>query len=71
MDTARRYLNELHDQSRVGRKEVGARGVVWWLDESAFARELSRKSIADQHGDDYFAQNPGWADDLPDLGEND
>jgi len=39
-------------------------------DESAFARELSQESIADQYGDDYFGENPDWADDLPDLGEN-
>ena len=43
---------------------------MWWLDDSAFARAVSRKSIAEQYGDDYFAQNPGWSDDLPDLGEN-
>lgn len=39
-------------------------------DESAFARELSRRAIANQYGDDYFAENPGWAADLDDLGEN-
>jgi hypothetical protein len=43
---------------------------MWWLDHSAFARRLSRQSIADTYGDDYYAENPGWADDLPDLGEN-
>jgi hypothetical protein len=37
-------------------------------DESAFARELSRKSIA-THEDDYFDKNPDWADDLEDIGE--
>jgi hypothetical protein len=39
-------------------------------DDSAFARELSRGSIADRYGDDYFGENPDWADDLPDLGGN-
>ena len=39
-------------------------------DESAFARRLSRKAIADQYGDDYFGENPDWADSLSDLGEN-
>lgn len=39
-------------------------------DESAFARELSRQSIASQYGDDYFSTHPGWDEDLPDLGEN-
>lgn len=39
-------------------------------DDSAFARRLSRKSIAEQYGDDYFGQNPGWAGELEDLGEN-
>lgn len=67
-------LNELRENGDVRRKQVGASAVVWWLtddeDESAFARRLSRRSIADQYGDDYFGSNPGWADDLPDLGEN-
>lgn len=39
-------------------------------DDSAFARRLSRKSIVEQYGDDYFGENPEWADDQPDLGEN-
>jgi hypothetical protein len=69
-DAARKKLNQLHESGDVKRKKVGGRSIVWWLDESAFARELSRKSIANQHGDDHFAENPGWADDLPDLGEN-
>jgi len=29
-ETVRRHLTELHDDGRVGRKEVGARAVVWW-----------------------------------------
>jgi predicted ArsR family transcriptional regulator len=71
-------LNELRDTGDVRRKQAGASAVVWWLArgededtaESAFARRLSRKSIAEQYSDDYFGSNPGWADDLPDLGEN-
>ena len=39
-------------------------------DESAFAREASRRAIATRYGDDYFGTNPEWADDLGDLGEN-
>jgi hypothetical protein len=39
-------------------------------DESAFARELSRQSIANQYADDYFSTHPDSDDDLPDLGEN-
>lgn len=39
-------------------------------DDSAFARRLSRKSIAEQYGDDYFGENPEWARELEDLGEN-
>lgn len=78
-EAARQKLTRLHEKGRVKRRTVGSRAVVWWLaadgdsdsgDESAFARELSRKSIANQYGDDYFGSNPGWADDLPDLGEN-
>ncbi|MCH7661229.1 MAG: helix-turn-helix transcriptional regulator [Euryarchaeota archaeon] len=67
-------LDELRESDDVKRKRVGASAVVWWLtdaeDESAFARRLSRKTIADQYDEDYFGSNPEWADDLPDLGEN-
>ena len=66
---ADRRLRELREQGAVTSKKTGP-ALVWWLDDSAFARAVSRKSIAEQYGDDYFAQNPGWADDLPDLGEN-
>jgi DeoR/GlpR family transcriptional regulator of sugar metabolism len=30
-ETARRKLTELHNKRKVGRKEVGARAVAWWL----------------------------------------
>lgn len=30
-ETVRRRLNSLHDAGRVGRKQVGARAVVWWV----------------------------------------
>ncbi len=39
-------------------------------DDSAFARRLSRESIVEQYGDDYYGENPGWSSDLEDLGEN-
>ena len=39
-------------------------------DDSAFARELSRESVADRYGDDCFGENPDWAEELPNLGEN-
>ena len=39
-------------------------------DDSAFARELSRESVADRYGDDYFGENPDRAEELPNLGEN-
>lgn len=29
-ETVRRHLSELQEAERVGRKEVGARAVVWW-----------------------------------------
>ncbi|MDZ7687983.1 MAG: FaeA/PapI family transcriptional regulator [Halobacteriales archaeon] len=32
-DSARQKLVELHEDGVVERKEVGARAVVWWLDE--------------------------------------
>jgi predicted ArsR family transcriptional regulator len=66
---ADRRLRQLRERGAVASKKTGP-ALVWWLDDSAFARRLSRKSIADTYGDDYFAENPGWADDLPDLGEN-
>lgn len=30
----------------------------------------SMETVADRYGDDYYGENPDWADDLPDLGEN-
>lgn len=66
---ADRRLRELRERGVVASKKTGP-ALVWWLDDSAFARRLSRASIANQYGDDYFAENPDWADDLPDLGEN-
>lgn len=35
-ETARRKLNELHEQGKIRRKEVGARAVVWWASESDY-----------------------------------
>jgi DNA-binding Lrp family transcriptional regulator len=32
-ETVRRRLTTLHEADRVGRKKVGARAVVWWVDE--------------------------------------
>ena len=66
---ADRRLRQLRERGAVASKKTGP-ALVWWLDDSAFARRLSRKSVADTYGDDYFAENPSWADDLPDLGEN-
>lgn len=34
------------------------------------AQWLSRKSIATHYGGDWYAENDGWDDDLPDLGES-
>lgn len=66
---ADRRLRELRERGAVNSKKTGP-ALVWWVDDSAFARDLSRKSIANQYGDDYFGSNPDWANDLPDLGEN-
>lgn len=66
-------LKRMYETGVVDRTKAGANAVVWWAtgdDESAFARQLSRKSIAHQYGDDYFGRNPEWADELEDLGEN-
>ena len=65
LDAARNKLNELHEQDRVERKQVGARAVVWWIPDTGKMEGVSRR-----HGDDYYGENPDWADDLPDLGEN-
>lgn len=40
------------------------------MDETAFARQLSRQAIATRYSDDYFGQHPGWDEGLDDLGEN-
>lgn len=66
---ADRRLRELRERGAVASKKIGP-ALVWWIDESAFARELSKKSIANQYSDDYFGRNPGWTDELPNLGEN-
>lgn len=63
-ETARRKLTELHTDGWVERRKVGSSAVVWWVPDEGKMAGISRR-----HGDDYFGQNPGWADDLPDLGE--
>jgi predicted ArsR family transcriptional regulator len=32
---ARKKLNQLHEDGKVERKEVGARAVVWWIQDSS------------------------------------
>lgn len=32
-ETARRKLNQLHDEGEVERRKVGATAVVWWVDK--------------------------------------
>ena len=34
---------------------------------SFVASKLGMQAVEDRFGDDYYGQNPGWADDLPDL----
>lgn len=68
-------LKRMHEEGLVERKEAGSSAVVWWVpdtggDEGRFASYLSWKAITERYGDDYYGQNPGWADGLPDLGEN-
>lgn len=64
-ETARRKLTELHADGRVERRKIGASAVVWWIPDTSKMEGISRR-----HGDDYYGENPDWADDLPDLGEN-
>ncbi|PSQ46883.1 hypothetical protein BRD12_07940 [Halobacteriales archaeon SW_12_67_38] len=40
-------------------------GDVAWVPDEDKTAESSRR-----HGDDYYGENPDWADDLPDLGES-
>jgi len=63
-ETARRKLTELHREGRVERREIGASAVIWWVPDTGKMEDISRR-----HGDDYYGENPEWADDLPDLGE--
>jgi len=37
-DAARKKLNQLHERSKVERKKVGGRSVVWWLTDEQRAR---------------------------------
>jgi hypothetical protein len=63
-ETARRKLTELHDDGRVERRKIGASAVVWWVPDPGKMEGISRR-----HGGDEYSENPGWADDLPSLGE--
>lgn len=66
-------LKRMREKGLVNRKDAGSNAVAWWVsdeDGSRAAAYLSWKAINDRYGDDWFGQNPGWADDLEDLGEN-
>lgn len=63
-ETARRKLTDPYERGRIERREIGAGAVVWWVPDEDKTAESSRR-----HGDDYYGENPDWADDLPDLGE--
>lgn len=64
-ETARRKLTELHDSGDIERREIGTSAVVWWVPDSGKMAGISRR-----HGDDHYGENPGWADELPNLSEN-
>lgn len=63
-ETARRKLTRLHDDGAIRRREIGSSAVVWWVPDEGKMAGISRR-----HGDDYYGENPDWADDFPDLGE--
>ncbi|WP_273837533.1 transcriptional regulator [Halococcus sp. PRR34] len=63
-ETARRKLTSLYEEGRIERREIGASAVVWWVPDEGKMADISRR-----HENDYYAENPDWADDLPDLGE--
>ena len=63
-ETARRKLTDLHADGRVKRREVGASAVIWWVPDTGKMEGISRR-----HGNDYYGENTGWADDLPHLDE--
>jgi predicted ArsR family transcriptional regulator len=63
-ETARRKLTELHADGRVERRKIGSSAVVWWISDTGKMEGISRR-----HGNDYYGENPEWADDLPGLDE--
>lgn len=63
-------LSRLEDRGLVRHK-----GTYWAIGDddrlaSFAAQRLSRKSLAKHYGSDRYAENNGWEDELPDLGEN-
>jgi hypothetical protein len=64
--TALNKLDRLHEQGTIERKEVGARAVVWWLDESA----TGENSTADEYADDPLFELPTAASGRQDVSEN-
>ncbi|WP_435079701.1 DeoR family transcriptional regulator [Halococcus sp. AFM35] len=63
-ETARRNLTQLHEDGTIRRRKIGASAVIWWVSDHGKMEAISRR-----HDDDYYAQNPGWSEDLPDLEE--
>ena len=61
----KKRLDALHDDERLHKKKVGGRATVWWVPDTGKMEGISRR-----HGDDHYGENPDWADDLLDLGEN-
>jgi predicted transcriptional regulator len=62
--TAYRRLQGLADDGRLNKDKVSANAVVWWIPDTGKMEHISRR-----HADDYYGENPDWADDLPDIGE--
>lgn len=63
--TAYRKLQHLAEDGRLNKTQVSANAVVWWIPDDG-----KMEGISQRHGDDHYGENPDWADDLPDLGEN-
>ena len=58
--TALRWLKELEDEGQVGRKEVGARAVVWWSEINEDADRIAMAvNYLERALDDLPHQAPG------------
>ena len=70
MGSIYKTLSRLRDRGLVQQVEE-----YWTLGDddriaSHVASMYSRSALHEQYGDDWYSNNPGWDDDIEDLGEN-